>query len=174
MWVSKHELGRLFGYRHYSIWAFWMLQKRFWDRTLFHIILNSFTPQSRAVFPIHPDWQCFPRLQDTMIAGIIHLTEATDHMGCIRVYLGSHYLGRQSGLMGNGENRVSTSREIFFGRGHRNRSRNWGCDLFSLFHLTQVKTQPIKPDKKNSVGTSTQWRRLSLKMKIHTPMLSWY
>ena len=133
----------------------------------------------------HPpnQWPCFlyiridnvfPDFKITMIAGIIHLTEATDHMGCIRVYLGSHYLGRQSGLMGNGENRVSTSREIFFGRGHRNRSRNWGCDLFSLFHLTQVKTQPIKPDKKNSVGTSTQWRRLSLKMKIHTPMLSWY
>ena len=147
-----------------------MLQKRFWDRTLFYIILNSFTPQSRGVFPI--GLTMFS--QTSMIAGIIHLTEATDHMGCIRVYLGSHYLGRQLGLMGNGESRVSTSGEIFFGRGHRNRSRNWGCDLFSLFHLTQVKTQPIKPDKKNSVGTSTQWRRLSLKMKIHTPMLSWY
>ena len=144
------------------------------DVVLHHTKLFQKPPNQGAAFPIHQDWQYFPTLQDTMIAGIIHLTEATDHMGCIRVYLGSHYLGRQSGLMGNGENRVSTSRDIFFGRGHRNRSRNWGGDLFSLFHLTEVKTQPIKPDKKNSVGTSTQWRRLSLKMKIHTPMLSWY
>ena len=36
----------------------------------------------------------------------MHLTEATDHMGCIRVYPGSHRLGRQSGMMCNGENRI--------------------------------------------------------------------
>ncbi len=76
------------------------------DIVLHHTKLFQKPPNDGAAFPIHQDWQYFPTLQDTMIAGIMHLTEATDHMGCIRVYPGSHRLGRQSGMMGNGENRI--------------------------------------------------------------------
>lgn len=47
-----------------------------------------------APFPMHQDWSYFPTEKDSMIAGILHLTEATDEMGCLRVYPGSHKLGR--------------------------------------------------------------------------------
>ena len=49
-----------------------------------------------APFPMHQDWSYFPTRNDTMIAAIIHLTDATDEMGCLRVYPGSHRLGRLS------------------------------------------------------------------------------
>ena len=76
------------------------------DVVLHHTKLFQKPPNQGAAFPIHQDWQYFPTLQDTMIAGIIHLTEATDHMGCIRVYPGSHHLGPQPGTMGSGENKA--------------------------------------------------------------------
>ena len=47
-----------------------------------------------APFPMHQDWSYFPTRQDTMIAAIIHLTDATDEMGCLRVYPGSNHVGR--------------------------------------------------------------------------------
>jgi phytanoyl-CoA hydroxylase len=45
-------------------------------------------------FTMHQDWSYFPSQQDTMIAGIVHVSRATDEMGCLRVYPGSHRLGR--------------------------------------------------------------------------------
>lgn len=42
----------------------------------------------------------FPTLKDTMIAGIIHVSDATDEMGCLRVYPGSHTMGRVAGTSG--------------------------------------------------------------------------
>ena len=40
-----------------------------------------------------------------MIAGVVHVSEATDEMGCFRVYPGSHReLGRCEGMMGSGQN----------------------------------------------------------------------
>lgn len=53
-----------------------------------------------APFPMHQDWSYFPTLKDTMIAAIIHLTDATDEMGCLRVYPGSHLLGRMENSSG--------------------------------------------------------------------------
>jgi ectoine hydroxylase-related dioxygenase (phytanoyl-CoA dioxygenase family) len=47
-----------------------------------------------APFPMHQDWSYFPTRDDSMIAAIIHLTDATDEMGCLRVYPGSNHLGR--------------------------------------------------------------------------------
>lgn len=47
-----------------------------------------------APFPMHQDWSYFPTRDDSMIAAIIHLTDATDEMGCLRVYPGSNSLGR--------------------------------------------------------------------------------
>ena len=56
-----------------------------------------------APFPMHQDWSYFPSHNDTMMAGVIHITAATDAMGCLRVYPGSHKLGRISGSSGASE-----------------------------------------------------------------------
>ncbi len=62
-------------------------------------------PQGKgAPFPMHQDWEYFPTVQDTMIAGVIHVSEATDEMGCFRVYPGTHRLGRTVGMSGMGDN----------------------------------------------------------------------
>ncbi|MCM5662020.1 phytanoyl-CoA dioxygenase family protein [Galbibacter mesophilus] len=53
-----------------------------------------------APFPMHQDWSYFPTEKDTMIAGIVHVSDATDEMGCLRVYEGSHKLGRLKGTNG--------------------------------------------------------------------------
>ena len=53
-----------------------------------------------APFPMHQDWQYFPSVKDTMIAGVIHVSDATDEMGCFRVYPGTHKLGRVQGMQG--------------------------------------------------------------------------
>jgi phytanoyl-CoA hydroxylase len=61
-------------------------------------------PQGKgAPFPMHQDWEYFPTVHDTMMAGVIHVSAATDEMGCFRVYPGSHRLGRQGGMSGNGD-----------------------------------------------------------------------
>ncbi|MCA9448719.1 MAG: phytanoyl-CoA dioxygenase family protein [Candidatus Omnitrophica bacterium] len=51
-------------------------------------------------FPMHQDWTYFPTIKDTMMAGIIHVSNATDEMGCLRVFPGSHRLGRVEGTSG--------------------------------------------------------------------------
>jgi len=43
---------------------------------------------------MHQDWSYFPTIKDSMMAGIIHVSKATDEMGCLRVYPGTHRLGR--------------------------------------------------------------------------------
>ena len=45
---------------------------------------------------MHQDWSYFPTVKDNMMAGIIHVSNATDEMGCLRVYPGSHLLGRKA------------------------------------------------------------------------------
>lgn len=56
-----------------------------------------------APFPMHQDWGYFPTIHDTMMAGIIHVSAATDAMGCLRVYPGSHKLGRLDSSLGGSE-----------------------------------------------------------------------
>ncbi|WP_430908233.1 phytanoyl-CoA dioxygenase family protein [Maribacter sp. 2-571] len=64
------------------------------DVVLHHTKLFQKPPSVGAPFPMHQDWSYFPTLKDSMLAGIMHLTEATNEMGCLRVYPGSHRLGR--------------------------------------------------------------------------------
>ena len=64
------------------------------DVVLHHTKLFCKPPEKGAPFPMHQDWVYFPSEKDTMIAGIIHLREATDEMGCLRVVPGSHKMGR--------------------------------------------------------------------------------
>lgn len=71
------------------------------DIILHHTKLFLKPPEKGSPFPMHQDWGYFPTVKDTMIAGIIHLSEATDEMGCLRVYPGTHKLGRLEGSMGS-------------------------------------------------------------------------
>ena len=61
---------------------------------LHHNKLFHKPPRRGSAFPVHQDWSYFPTEQDRMIAAIIHLTDATDEMGCVRVFPRSHRLGR--------------------------------------------------------------------------------
>lgn len=70
------------------------------DIVLHHTKLFLKFAEEGASFPMHQDWSYFPTERDTMIAGVIHLSEATDEMGCLRVYPGSHKRGRLSNSSG--------------------------------------------------------------------------
>ena len=50
-------------------------------------------PEKGSAFPMHQDYPYFPHTLGTMMAAIIHLSEATEDMGCLRVYPGTHKLG---------------------------------------------------------------------------------
>lgn len=64
------------------------------DIVLHHTKLFMKPPAEGAPFPMHQDWSYFPTTKDTMMAAVIHVSEATDEMGCFRIYPGSHKLGR--------------------------------------------------------------------------------
>lgn len=64
------------------------------DVILHHTKLFQKPAEKGAPFPMHQDWDYFPSIKDSMIAGVIHVSRATDEMGCLRVYPGSHKLGR--------------------------------------------------------------------------------
>lgn len=66
------------------------------DVVLHHTKLFHKPPEKGAPFPMHQDWSYFPTLKDSMLAAVIHVSKATDEMGCLRVYPGSHKLGRMS------------------------------------------------------------------------------
>jgi phytanoyl-CoA hydroxylase len=70
------------------------------DIVLHHSKLFQKPSEEGAPFPVHQDWTYFPTEQDSMIAAIIHVSEATDEMGCLRVYPGSHRFGRVSDSSG--------------------------------------------------------------------------
>lgn len=57
-------------------------------------------------FPIHQDWSYFPTTNDTMIAAVIFVTDTNDEMGCLRVYPGSHKLGRLKDSSGHIQNLI--------------------------------------------------------------------
>lgn len=50
-------------------------------------------PERGSPFPMHQDWPYFPHRDHSMIAAIVHLDDAPDEKGCLRVYPGSHKLG---------------------------------------------------------------------------------
>ena len=64
------------------------------DVVLHHTKLFQKPSEEGAPFPVHQDWSYFPTEKDTMLAAVIHVSKATDEMGCLRVYPGSHTLGR--------------------------------------------------------------------------------
>ena len=70
------------------------------DIILHHSKLFQKPPREGAPFPIHQDWWYFPTDKDSMIAAIIFLTDADDESGGLRVYPGSHKLGKQENSSG--------------------------------------------------------------------------
>ena len=64
------------------------------DIVLHHTKLFQKPPRSGAPFPVHQDWWYFPTKNDTMIAATIFLSDADESAGGMRVYPGSHKLGR--------------------------------------------------------------------------------
>lgn len=64
------------------------------DIVLHHTKLFQKPPEKGAPFPLHQDLWYFPTRKDSMMAAIIHVSEATDEMGCVRVVPGSHKRGR--------------------------------------------------------------------------------
>lgn len=73
------------------------------DVVLHHTKLFQKPGEVGAPFPMHQDWEYFPSKKDTMLAGIIHVSAATDSMGCLRVFPGSHKLGRITSAMGGSD-----------------------------------------------------------------------
>lgn len=72
------------------------------DIVLHHSKLFQKPAENGAPFPMHQDWNYFPFEKDSMIAAIIHVSDATDEMGCLRVYPESHKVGRMDDS--NGQN----------------------------------------------------------------------
>jgi ectoine hydroxylase-related dioxygenase (phytanoyl-CoA dioxygenase family) len=50
-------------------------------------------PERGSPFPMHQDYGYFPHRGRSMTAAILHLDDAPDEKGCVRVYPGSHKLG---------------------------------------------------------------------------------
>ncbi|MCA9835660.1 MAG: phytanoyl-CoA dioxygenase family protein [Trueperaceae bacterium] len=73
------------------------------DIVLHHSKLFQKPSEKGSPFPMHQDWSYFPTIKDSMIAGIIHVSKATDEMGCLRVYEGSHKVGRVLGSGGQND-----------------------------------------------------------------------
>lgn len=76
------------------------------DIVLHHTKLFQKPAENGAPFPMHQDWDYFPAVKDTMIAGVIHVSRATDEMGCLRVYPESHKLGRLDQSNGHADGEV--------------------------------------------------------------------
>jgi ectoine hydroxylase-related dioxygenase (phytanoyl-CoA dioxygenase family) len=70
------------------------------DVVLHHTKLFLKPAGTGSPFPLHQDWGYFPTVRDSMLAAVIHVSEATDPMGCLRVVPGSHRLGRLAGTSG--------------------------------------------------------------------------
>ena len=73
------------------------------DIILHHSKLFQKPAEKGSPFPMHQDWGYFPTETNSMLAGVIHVSRATNEMGCLRVYPGSHKLGRLQDSMGQSQ-----------------------------------------------------------------------
>lgn len=76
------------------------------DIVLHHTKLFQKPAEQGAPFPMHQDWSYFPSEKDSMLAAVIHVSDANDEMGCLRVYPGSHKLGRMTGSNGQSLSKI--------------------------------------------------------------------
>ena len=64
------------------------------DIILHHTKLFLKPPKLGSAFPLHQDWSYFPTKKNTMIAAVVHISDSTNDMGCIRLIPGSNKLGK--------------------------------------------------------------------------------
>ncbi len=64
------------------------------DIILHHSKLFLKPPKVGSAFPLHQDWSYFPTEKNSMIAAIVHLSDSTEDMGCLRFIPQSHKLGK--------------------------------------------------------------------------------
>ncbi len=64
------------------------------DIILHHTKLFLKPPKNGSAFPLHQDWSYFPTKKNSMIAAVVHLSNSTEEMGCLRVIPESHKLGK--------------------------------------------------------------------------------
>jgi len=64
------------------------------DIILHHTKLFLKPPKLGSAFPLHQDWSYFPTKNNTMIAAVVHISNSTEDMGCIRLIAGSNKLGK--------------------------------------------------------------------------------
>tara|TARA_B100001248_G_C27183075_1_gene363292 strand:- start:145 stop:681 length:537 start_codon:yes stop_codon:yes gene_type:complete len=64
------------------------------DIILHHTKLFLKPPKLGSAFPLHQDWSYFPTEKNTMIAAIVHISDSTNDMGCLRLIPGSNKLGK--------------------------------------------------------------------------------
>ncbi len=70
------------------------------DIVFHHSKLFQKPAEKGAPFPTHQDWSYFPTVDDSIMAAVIHVSEADDEMGCLRLFPGSHRHGRMDGAGG--------------------------------------------------------------------------
>ena len=68
---------------------------------LHHSKLFLKPPKKGAAFPLHQDWSYFPTINNSMIAAVLHLSDSTEEMGCLRIVPGSNKLGQIKGTDGH-------------------------------------------------------------------------
>lgn len=64
------------------------------DIVLHHTKLFLKPPKVGSTFPLHQDWSYFPTQNNTMIAAVIHISDSTEEMGCLRLVPESNKLGK--------------------------------------------------------------------------------
>ena len=104
---SNGVIKKLNVQQYSGLWMATLLHEKFLDivEQLIgpDIVLNHTTLfEKRATtaptpFNMHQDWSYLTTRMNTMIGGMIHVGEATEEMGCLRVYPGSHKSGRVEG-----------------------------------------------------------------------------
>lgn len=113
------------------------------DVVLHHSKLFQKPAENGAPFPMHQDWSYFPTVRDTMMAGVIHVSEATDEMGCLRVYPGSHKRGRMEDSNGQLEGIMTTDFPIAGATPVESRSG----DVLFFHYLTVHGSMPNRSEK---------------------------
>lgn len=68
---------------------------------LHHTKLFLKPPKTGAAFPLHQDWSYFPTKKNSMVAAVVHLSESTEEMGCLRIIPESHKLGKKKNTDGH-------------------------------------------------------------------------
>ena len=74
------------------------------DIILHHTKLFLKPPKIGSPFPLHQDWSYFPTENNSMMAAIVHLSDSTENMGCIRIISKSHKLGNLKSSDGHSYN----------------------------------------------------------------------